>query len=97
MANTPKYIRKVAKSHAQAQRDGDHFGKGGARTTELTKAIPNRFPTVEDFKKNSYIPKYSVKNSNAPKRDQEFHIARINASVGHYKDMLEESAQNRSS
>lgn len=62
MANTPKYIRTTAKSHAQANRQGDAYGKGGNRTTRTSEAWPKRFPTKEDAKLAEYVPRYTERH-----------------------------------
>lgn len=63
MANTPKYARVTAKRHAEALRKGDTSGKLGGRTTESTKTWPKRFPTDEDRKVQSYVPRYASRNA----------------------------------
>jgi hypothetical protein len=62
MANSPKYVRRTAKSHAQANRQGDVYGKGGERTTRTSEAWPKRFPTTSDQKAAEYVPRYTERH-----------------------------------
>lgn len=82
MANTPKAVRKDAKLVAKKRRES-----GGKPFTANTKTKLNPF-NASDAKKMAYITDYSVKHSNLPKRDKEFHAARSGAVVQGQLNMI---------
>lgn len=63
MANTPKYARVTAKRHAEALRKGGANSALGEKTTASTKDWPKRFPTQEDQRVASYVPRYASRNA----------------------------------
>ncbi len=82
MANIPKSVRKDAKLVAAGRRKS-----GGKTFTANTKAKVNPFKK-DDVKKLAYITDYSVKHSDLPKRNKEFHAARKNERVQGQIDLI---------
>ena len=85
MANTPKVVRKDAKTVAAGMRKNE-----GKPFVAKTNADLSPFKKA-DLKNMQYVTDYSVRNSNAPKRAKEFHAARSQQVLQTGYNMIDEA------